>query len=162
MAWNTRQHLVEALERFLIALEPLQGVAAVVDGIDRGGLDGQGLVEASERLLVAAQRVEDQSLVRECPVRARAQLERGLDELQRFGVAALLIADDPEHVAGVEVAWLCPQNLLIERLGLRELPLPVAGDRAVEQLAERMRCLPWSRHGRPYSARSRGQSRPRQ
>src|SRR5439155_12110704 len=85
-------------------------------------------------------------LVRERTVRARAQLERGLDELERLGVAALLIADDPEHVAGIEVPRLCPQNLRIERFGLRELPLPMAGDRAVEQLAERLRCLPRSRH----------------
>src|SRR5262249_20812084 len=116
-----------------------------------------GLVEALERLLVAAQRVEDQSLVREGTVRARAQLERGLEELERLRVAALLIADDTEHVASVEVPRLCPQNLRIERLGLRELALPMAGDRAVEQLAQRMRCLPRSRHGGPYSARLPGQ-----
>src|SRR5262245_1936211 len=144
---GAREHLLEALKRLLLALEPLPGVATVVEGIDRGRLDRQGLVEALERLLVAAQRVEDQSLVREGTVRARAQLERGLEELERLRVAALLIADDTEHVAGIEVPWLCPQNLRIECLGLRELPLPMAGDRAIEQLAQRMRCLPRSRHG---------------
>src|SRR5262249_58834532 len=127
MVRRARQYLVEALKRLLVALEALQGVAAIVERIDRGGLDGERLVEALERLLVASQRVEDQSLVRERAVRARVQLERGLDQLERLGVAALLIADDTEHVAGIAVPRVRPQNLQIQSVGLRWRPLPTGG-----------------------------------
>src|SRR5262249_49574071 len=150
---HERQHAIEAFERLLVAFEPLQRVAAVVEGIDGGGLERERLIEARERVLVAAQRIEDQPLVRERPRGARIELERRLDQLERLGAAALLIADDAKHMAGIEVPGLRRKNLLIERLSLRELPLAMAADRAVEQLLRRRRCLPGSLHARRYSAR---------
>src|SRR5262249_28118716 len=72
------------------------------------------------------------------------------DKLERLGAAALLVADDAEQVTGIEMVGLRPQDLQIERLGLRQLPLLMTADRAVKHLLQRRRGR--TAHARRYSA----------
>src|SRR5262249_50021654 len=144
------EHPIEARERLLVAPQPLQRVAAVVQRIDEIRLACQSPVEACERLLVAAQRIEDQPVVRESARRPRIAGERRANKLECLVVATLLVADDAEQVTGIEMVGLRPQNLQIERFGLRQLPPLMTADRAVEHVLQGGRSR--TAHARRYSA----------
>ena len=71
--------LIVACQRFRVAAEARQGSTAII--VTRGafGARRQGIVERSERLLVAFERIEDNSVVDQRVGRSGLRLKRGGD-----------------------------------------------------------------------------------
>src|SRR5262249_6589411 len=98
-------------------------------------LEREQPIEARKRLLVASERMENKATVRERAGGSRVALERPFDEAQRLGAMALLMANDPQSMQGIEIIGPRCQDLPIEALSLSELSLLMQSYRRLEPVA---------------------------
>jgi len=68
--------------------------------------------------------------------------QRGAEQVDRLGRAALLMADDGQQVAGVEMVGTRDQDIAAQSLGFGEPTLTLTGGRAIQRLGQAHRvCL---------------------
>ena len=127
MARIARKHLIEAGKRILGAAKREQRVAAVVQGVQMAGLQGERFIEAVERLGVALERVQDVGEIHQ-QIGRGIDLERGRQKAVRLACLARLRLRQPDQLQRVEMIGRHLQHARVELRGLAQPTLLVQGD----------------------------------
>ena len=98
--------------------------------------DRQCLVEARQCLSVAPELLQHESVIAKRISRTRIIFQRGAEEVDRLGGAALLMTDDGEQVAGVEMVGARLQNIAAQLLGFDQPAVALTGGGAIQELGQ--------------------------
>ena len=138
-----RQDPVVADRRITVASERRACEGAAVQRLAIERPDRERLVEARHCLLVASEVLQHQTAIAQRVGRARIALERSAEHIYCFGGPPLLMADDGEQVAGIDVVGARLEDVAAQALSFGQPPFPLTGGSAIQRLGQAQQACSW-------------------
>ena len=124
---------VVARDRVLVTVEQAQRVAAIAERLHVLGVERERPVIGGDRVARALQAIEGGAEAVVSVGRARMDLDRLGEELQRLVQLALMVAKQPEEMQPVEIIRILLQQAGEKTLGFGGAALALALDRLLER-----------------------------
>jgi hypothetical protein len=148
MTGREHQRPIIACQSLGMALEMPERIAPIV--MERRAIPGphrQRLVEAGKRFLVALESVKNDAVVGQHIGRRRPHLQRGRNQPQGVGRAALLMLEHAAEMERIEIDRIGIENSVVDLPRLGQPPLPMQGERLLDGRRSRSKssrtCLPF-------------------
>ena len=133
VVWGKRQRPVVARDGVLVTVEQAQRIAAIAERLHVVGVERERAVIGGDRIARAFQAIEGGAETIVGVGRARMDLNRLGQQLQRFVQLALVVAKQPEEMQSVEIIRILLQQPGEEALGFGGASLALALDRLFER-----------------------------